>query len=261
MGSSGRLWPIFCLMIILVAGCSPRYWVAPEPPLLTATVRELTARMDQRTRSIQTLKALVTIRSERQPAVTASLSFSRSADGGPPSLRLKGFDPFGRTLFDLISVGDRVRLTIPGEGRVLESGPDKREDPSLPVQAAEVRLAVSALVGPFVEPGEIPVIERTGTIYLIHLIRVSGAEGRLTKRLSFERSHLTLEREELFKEKGDAATFVEFYNYRSLSGIEWPDRITITRRQDEFQEASRVTLEFHEVHPNAAIPPEEFRIP
>lgn len=248
-------------MIVLIGGCSPRYSVAPEPPLLTATVQELIGRLDQRTKSIQTLKALVTIRTEKQPAVTASLFFSRSTEGGPPSLRLKGFDPFGRTLFDLISVGDQVRLTIPGEGRVFDNGPDKQDDPSLPVQAAELRLAVSALVGPFVEPGEIPVIERTGTIYLIHLIRVLGAEGRLTKRLWFERGHLTLEREELFKEKDDAATFVEFYNYRSLSGIEWPDRITITRRQDEFHEESRVTLEFHEVHPNAAIPPEEFRIP
>ncbi|HEY5593646.1 MAG TPA: hypothetical protein VIL61_00615 [Nitrospiria bacterium] len=248
-------------MIVLIGGCSPRYRVSSEPPLLTATVQELVARLDERTRSIQTLKALVTIRSERQPAVTASLSFSRSADGGPPSLRLKGFDPFGRTLFDLVSTGDRVRLTIPGEGRVLEGGPDKREDPSLPVQSAELRLALSALVGPFVEPGEIPVVERTGAVYLIHLVRVSGAEGRLTKRLWFERSHLTLEREELFQEKGHAATIVEFYDYRSLSGVDWPDRITITRRQDEFHEASRVTLEFHEVRPNAVIPPTEFQIP
>jgi hypothetical protein len=193
--------------------------------------------------------------------VTASLFFSRSANDGPLSIRLKGFDPFGRTLFDLISVGDRARLTIPGEGRVLESGPDKPDDPSLPVHAAELRLAVSALVGPFVGPGEIPVIERVGTNYLIHLIRVSGAEGLLTKRLWFERSHLKLEREELFKEKEDAATWVEFYDYRSLSGIDWPDRITLTRQQDEVHEASRVTLQFHEVHPNAVIPPDEFKIP
>lgn len=248
-------------MIVLMSGCSPRYSVAPEPPLLTATVQELVARLDERTKSIQTLKALVTIHPQGQPAVTASLSFSRSAEGGPPSLRLKGFDAFGRTLFDLISSGDRARLAIPGEGRLLESGPDKQEDPSLPVQAAELRLAVSALVGPFVGPGELPVIERVDKIYLIHLIRVSGTEGRLTKRLWFQRSHLRLEREELFKEKEDAATGVEFYDYRSQSGIDWPDRITITRRQDELHQESRVTLQFHEVRLNPAIPPEEFQMP
>ncbi len=250
-----------CLIVVLIGGCSPRYSVIPEPLRLTATVHELIGRLDQRTRSIQTLKALVTIRSERQPAVTASLSFSRSVDGGPPSLRLKGFDPLGRTLFDLISVGDQARLTIPREGRVLESGPDKPDDPSLLLHTAELRLALSALVGPFVEHGEIPVIERTGATYLIHLVRISGAEGRLTKRLWFERSHLTLKREELFKGKDEAETVVEFYDYRSLSGIDWPGRITITRRQDEFHEESRVTLEFREVHPNAVISPEEFKIP
>jgi hypothetical protein len=248
-------------MTVLIAGCSPRYSVLPEQPLLTATAPELVGRLDERTKSIRTLKALVTIRSERQPAVTASLSFSRSADGGPPSLRLKGFDAFGRTLFDLISAGDRVRLTIPGEGRVLESGPDKQDDPSLPVQAAELRLAVSALVGPFVEPGELPVIERTGAVYLIHLVRVSASEGRLTKRLWFERSHLRLEREELFREKDNAATRVEFYDYRSLSGIEWPDRMVLTRPGTDSDRGGRLELRFHEVHLNAVIAPDEFKIP
>jgi len=255
---NSRLLPALCLMIVLIAGCGPRHRISSEAPLLTATVQELVGRLEERTRAIQTLKALVTVRPEGQLSVTASLSFSRSADGGRPSLRLKGFDPFGRTLFDLLSVGDRVRLTIPGEGRVVESGPDRREDPSLPVQAAELRLALSALVGPFIEPGEVPVIEQTGVMYQIHLVRLSGAEGRLTKRLWFERGRLTLEREELFNGKDEPAAFVEFSNYRSLSGIEWPDRITITRRRDGTPEASRVILEFHEVHPNAVISPEEF---
>ncbi len=267
MESSGRLWPIFCLMIVLIGGCSPRYLVAPEPPLLTATVQELVGRLDERTRSIQTLKALVTIYPQGQPAVTASLFFSRSANDGPPSVRLKGFDPLGRTLFDLVSAGDRVRLTIPGEGRVLESGPDKQDDPSLPVHAAELRLAVSALVGPFIEPGELPVIERAGASYLIHLIRVSGAEGRLTKRLWFERGRLQLIREEIFEsDVGSKAAAVEFLDYRTRSGpagskIDWPDRLILTRPGTDSDRGGRLELEFHEVQPNALISPEEFRIP
>jgi hypothetical protein len=252
-------------MIVLISGCSPRYAVAPDPPLLTATAQDLVGRLDQRTRSTQTLKALVTIRAEGQPAVTASLSFSRSVNDGPPSIRLKGFDPFGRTLFDLVSAGDRIILTIPGEGRVLESGPDKPDDPSLPVHAAELRLALSALVGPFIEPGDVPVVERVGTNYLIHLIRVSGAQGHLTKRLWFERGRLQLVREEIF-ENESGATVVEFLDYQPLTGpsgteINWPNRMILTRPGTDSDHRSRLELEFREVHPNAVISPEEFRIP
>jgi hypothetical protein len=272
-------WLVLCLLIIvLIGGCSPRYSVAPAPPRLRATVQELIVRLDARTESLQTLKALVTIRAERQPAVTASLVFSRSRDGGPPSLRLKGFDAFGRTLFDLVSIGDRVLLTIPGEGRVLEIGPDTQEDPSLPVQAAELRLAVSALVGPFVEPGEIPVVEHAGANYLIHLVRVLGAQGHLTKRLWIERGRLQLVREEIFEDSGileslkitkdiePGVTIVEFFDYQTRSGpagseIEWPNRMILTRPGNQSSRGSRLELEFNEVHPNAVIPAEEFRIP
>jgi hypothetical protein len=273
-------------MTVLIGGCAPRYSVAPEPPLVSASLQDLMGRLDRRTRSFETMKALLTIHAENQPAVTASLLFSRSLTGDPPSIRLKGFDPFGRTLFDLISSNNRVLLTIPGEGRVIESGPDKQGGVSLQseigLEAEEFRQAVSALVGPYVEPDEIPVLERAGPNYLIHLIRVSGVGGRLTKRLWFERTGLRMTREEIFGADGlsggsgsdegtdSGRTVVEFRDYRPVpipagAEIDWPDRVVITRpRTDRRRESDgqyRLELIFQEVHPNAVISREEFRIP
>jgi len=105
------------------------------------------------------------------------------------------------------------------------------------------------------------VMEETGAVYRVLLIRVTGAEGRLTKRFRFERGRLRLEREELFDDKGAAPTVVEFDGYQSRSGIDWPGRLSITRPGEGGSKPSRVTLQFKEVHPDAVIAPEEFRIP
>jgi hypothetical protein len=269
-------------MIVLIAGCGPRYSIAPESPLRTATLRDLLDRLDRRTQSIQTLKALMKVSSEKQAGVTASLLFSRSTEGVTPSLRVKGFDPFGGTLFDLIWSNNRVLLTIPSQGRVMESAPDKRGVPSLPaelgLEVAELRLAVSAIVGPFMESDDIPVLEQVGSNYLIHVIRVTGGGGQLQKRLWIERSQFRLVREEIFERAGsmvgpniaavseDEATVVEYLDYQPRSvpagaEIEWPDRLVITQPRAGAGPEHRLELKFLEVHPNAAISSEEYRIP
>jgi hypothetical protein len=230
------------------------------------------ARLDHRTQSIETLKALLSIHAQGQPSVTASLFFSRSARGGPPSLRLKGFDTFGRTLFDLISSNNRVLLRIPPEGRVVEIGPGEGSPPSMSgemgLEAAELRQAVAALVGPFEESGEIPVLESIGTNYLVHLIHISGASGELTKRLWFERSDLRLIREEIFEAGAgkSGSIVVEFQDYRSWpvpagADFDWPDRVIVTRPRTDDGEPNRLELDFREIQPNVVISPEEFRIP
>ena len=270
MGSSRPLLRALglILILILIAGCGPRYKAAPETPLLSASLEELVDRLNERERSIRTLRALLTIRSTGRPGVTGSLSFSRSSAGGPPSLRLKGFDPLGGTLFDLISAGDRVWISVPVERRVFEGALEEFNDPSLPVRADDIQQLVLAAVGPWIEPGELPVLERLETMYLIHLIRVSGTEGRLTKRLWFERGRLRLIRAEWFggdkrSDHGEdgAGAVVEFDDYQVRSGIDWPGRIAVTRSKDASDEAAGLRLEFREVHFNSVIAPEELRLP
>lgn len=283
MANSGRLWLIFCLMMILTSGCADRYQVAPEPTPLSVSLKDLVDHLDKRMQSIQTSRSLLTIHPAGRPPMTGSLSFSRSASGGPPSLRLKGFDLLGRTLFDLISVGDRVRAVIPAQQRIIESPSDQLDDPSLPMPGSEMQQVISIAVGPLIELDETPVLEQQGALYIVHLIRVSATgsdrEGRLTKRLWFERHRLRLIRAEwfgrgepvhgepvqgeplgegeLFGDGDRVVTAVEFQNYQTWSGIDWPGRMIVIRLQDE----SRLTLEFHEVHFNIAISPEEFQLP
>jgi hypothetical protein len=64
----------------------------------------------------------------------------------------------------------------------------------------------------------------------------------------------------------DEATVVEYLDYQSRSvpagaEIEWPDRLVITKPRAGTGEEHRLELKFLEVHPNAAISPEEYRIP
>jgi len=136
------------------------------------------------------------------------------------------------------------------------------------MEVAEFQNAVSALVGPFVESGEIPVLEPVGSGYLVHLIRMVGASGELSKRLWFERHELRLVREEIFEPGAgsESATVIEFFDYRPWPvpagpEIDWPDRVVVTQPGTGGRKEVRLEIEFREIHINTAISPEEYRIP
>jgi hypothetical protein len=59
---------------------------------------------------------------------------------------------------------------------------------------------------------------------------------------------------------------VEFIDYQPRSvpagaEIDWPGRVIVTRPGYGAGRGNRLELDFVEVHPNAAISPEEYRIP
>ena len=290
MVNRSALGSVFFLGVILIGGCTTRQRVVPDLPLQSASLASLVDRLGERTRSIQTLKALVVIRPEGRPAVNGSLMLARSDEGGAAFFRLKGFDWLGRTLFDIGSDGDRIRIVVPSQDRVIEGRLDGLDDSGLPLPAAELRRLVSTVLGPYIGPDEIPVLEEQGRMYLIHLIRLPegtpGKEGRLTRRLWIERTHMRLVRVELFGPaeitgtadlSGDgprAVSAVEFEDYSIYAGrdgprMAWPGRLILTRpagqagwaKRDGDLAGSRLILEFREVHLNPDIPPGEFRLP
>lgn len=283
MVDSRSLGLTLCGAMLFLAGCGLRPAVRPDVPLKTASTGELVGRLNERAGLIRTLRALVTIRVPGRPIATGALSYARPETDREPSLRLKGFDPIGRTVFDLVSDGVRVRISIPSSGTILEILEDGARDPSVPIRPSDLNEAVSTAVGPVLRPDEIPVLEQRDGVYILHLVRISASgssrAGRLTKRLWFDRADLRLIRVEIVaasrpedggqrpretfesESAGWVETVLEFSDYSVEGGIVWPRRITVLRPGAEEEADFPLVVEFREVHLNRPLPEGEFRLP
>lgn len=251
-------------------GCVPFSSVGGEESLQSASLAELLAGLQARTTAIASLKALMTVRPARGPSFTASLEYGRSGEDHQMEYRLRGFDLLGRTLFDGVGSADGLRVVLPGRPEAYEG---KEDDPVFPggaVRISEIRGLIGAALGPFVEPGEIPLLEETGAFYRINLVRVvpteSGPEGRWSKRLWFERRRLRMVREELFREGETSrpSLLVELEEYRpwpnrSGEAVDWPRTIRLDRPGSGPEEGFPLEVEFLEVRFNADLAPGKFQ--
>lgn len=251
------------LLLPLMAGCVPKQRIVEERPLQTATLEELLQRLTERTRAIETVRALLTVRPEGRRSFTASMTYNRDSVGDSPTLRLTGFDLLGRSVLEINAEGESTRITVPRDGRMTEVPPDHPDLDALPVQPRDFLTLVAAVVGPVINADEIPVFEKKGHFYIIHLIRLEQASGRLSKRLWIDRRNLNLTRIEIFgnggtgifRDPGDQRVVIilsEFEKRPGLDGVEisWPGLIQIESLSRETLASRRLDLVFREIHIN-----------
>lgn len=260
---------IFHIMAISAAtisasGCT--LWQAK--PLKEATAEQLTGRLQEREAAIQTMKGLF-----RAQIAGSGIPIAQRVEGAmyyrrPEAVRLQGFNHLGGKLFEFSQNRTHYRLDLPAEGKRFAGLLEELQQAKIGRLLQLSRWAVGGVVGGDSSAGgSRAALEEDGDRYRLDVFQ-SAPEGRLLRRLWFERRSLQVVEEERLRENGDAEVSMTFEDYRvmpaapvsvtsagvgSAGVMLMPFKVTIV---DRIVSGSMV-LTFHEIVLNPVLKPEE----
>jgi hypothetical protein len=230
--------------------------------LQTATKQELIALINQQAMGLKTLNATVNIDTsvggERKGKVTDFQEIrGYILVRKPDLLRMIGLFPLVRnTAFDMVSDGNRFKLSIPAKSKFYVGSAEVTRPSSNPLENLRPQVIYNALFLPQIDGAdEIAVMENdTETVldpktrklveqpnYVIDIIRRSGTEWYVARKVLFERVHLVPHRQIIYDTKGDVTTQATYQVYKDYNGVSFPNVIEIDRPREEY--SIRLTVE------------------
>ena len=250
--------------VLLLTGCRSGI---PEPivdlPLRQASAEELVTILNQRSGGIQSLRALLQLQARGKlipirRSMNMSLSYLR-----PSLIRLRGFDLFGRTLFDLTSDLTNFHVHLPTQNRVVtgthptDLANPASETPSMRKRVLRLVTAISetVLAAPIADEHHVTLHEE-GLHYRIDITAESHSTHPI-RQVWIERINLDVVKEAVFSDTGDLIITVEFDDYRVLGprrNIHYPFHMFI----HDVATNSHYTLKFQEIIPNPEFSPNVF---
>lgn len=250
------LWSLGCVLLSLcLTGCmAKRVPVMETERLGEASLEELVELLGSRYRAMNTLKALVKVEvktSEGQGTFPGILLFQR-----PDHLRLQGFDPLGRSVFDLVARGEEVRVYLPGEDRILTEEIDTfpfMGDGKALLKLTDLLEVLGASGGIYLDPTMIPALEKDQMFYVLYLFFVQDSRAALLKKLWLERVHFRLVREEIFDPGGQRRMTIFFDQYQKIEDQWRPFRV-----RAETQGAYELSLDYSEMKVNPLLQANDF---
>lgn len=252
---------------MLLSGCA---WFqrAPEVPLRQATAEQLTGMLQEREAAIQTMKGLF-----RAQIKGNGVPIAQRVEGAlyyrhPEALRLQGFNHLGSKLFEFSQNRERYRLDLPSEGKHFAGSREELQRAKIGRLLQLSQWAVSGVVGTESSSrGERVALVEDDDRYRMDVFE-SAPEGRLLRRLWFERQLLQVVQEERVLTNGDVEASMTFEDFRpipmapavaapasegSVRATLMPFKITIVDRVA----SGSVVLTFHEIVLNPELKPEE----
>ncbi len=231
--------------------------------LQTATKQELIALINQPAMGLKTLNATVNIDTSIGGEKKGKVTDFQEIRGyilvrKPDMLRMIGLFPLVRnTAFDMVSDGNRFKLSIPAKSKFYVGSAEVTRRSSNPLENLRPLVIYNALFLPQIEGSdEIAVMENdTETVmdpktkklaeqpdYVIDIIRrSSGNDWYVFRKILFERVKLTPHRQIIFNTEGDVVTQATYQVYKDYNGVSFPNVIEIDRPQEE--SAIRLTVE------------------
>ena len=230
--------------------------------LQTSTKQELIDRINQEATGIKTLNVTVNIDTSVGGEKKGKVTDYQEIRGyilvrKPDMLRMIGLFPLVRnTAFDMVSDGNRFKLSVPAKSKFYVGSAEVTHPSSNPLENLRPQVIYNALFLPQIDSNdEIAVLENdTETVvdpktkklaeqpdYVINIIRRSGNDWFIARKIIFERVKLTPHRQMIFDPKGEVVTQATYQVYKESNGVSFPYVIEIERPQEEY--SIRLTVE------------------
>jgi len=251
--------PTSCLVLLAFYSLTGCAWFqrAPEAPLRQATAEQLTGMLQERETVIQTMKGLF-----RAQITGPGVPIAQRVEGAmyyrrPEALRLQGFNQFGGKLFEFSRNRDLYRLDLPSEGKRFAGSVDELRRAKIGRLMQLSQWAVNSVVGTDSSGGARVALVEDDNRYRLDVFD-EAAEGRVLRRLWFERRALQMVQEERLLLNGDVEALMTFDDFRPIpvtpeQAALMPFKVTVV---DQVASGS-VELTFHEIVLNPALKPEE----
>ena len=240
------------LSVTSLPSCLVRRRVVKPPgkhenrPLLTATKEQLIQEIHAIYDPIQSFAAKVDMAPSvgslyggqvtDYATITAFILFQR-----PDSIRVIGQDPvIHSTLFDMVSVGNDFRVSIPtkslflkGENSAPATSQNKLEN------LRPVAFLTSLIINPPDPQNDVTLMEddtdQSKAVYIIFIVQRQQDQLRLVRAVYFDRYTLQIARQKTFDGSGTTTSQTIYSDWKNYSGVEFPSSIDIQRPQDGYE--------------------------
>lgn len=205
----------------------PNLPTATEAVKRDASLAELLHLYKQNLKTRRTLKALIEIKADL--GKRGKHDFQSSWRSEKNRIKMKGFNLFGGTLFDLELNGSGFSIHIPSERKVFEGDLEFFEDMAgekIPFGSLGLLEWVKRGGIPEVGPDLIPALEKRDHAFILYIFSTESGRGILKEKVWIERTAFRVERVEFFDHEGRQKSIAIFKDYREVKDQIFPFSIT-----------------------------------
>lgn len=251
---SKRLQFILAALILSAFGCAVSHTrriarsALPAPPE-TASLAQLIAKINAQSAAVNSLTSIVDLAPSTGSEYSGFTTQYHDVKGflllrRPAFIRMTGQAPVVRTdIFDMASDGKQFELYIPSEAKFYVGKTGEPQKPGKKLQNLRPQHVIEALLLAPADPAARRYfIEQVDAgserDYVVGEIdpAESGGPGdvRLKRMIWFDRSNLQISRVAMYDGDGAVQENVEYSDYQSTGGVEYPWRIEIRRPVEDY---------------------------
>ena len=243
--------PALAATLLLTSGCLVRRETRVQPsqlppPAREASLADLIAKLDARSRDVRTLNATVDLQPTAGSIYSGVIKEYQDVRGfilaeRPAMIRVLGQAPVVRTdIFDMVSNGEEFRLNIPPlqkfiVGKTNFCRPAKNSLENLRPQHILEALLVPPLDAShekwFLEEAE----EGGHRFYAVTVVEPADEELRPKRKAWFDRTNLELVRMQFYESDGFYVEDVQYSGYQDFQGTSYPSHIEVTRPIEDYR--------------------------